>query len=320
MELVDGTLIFSASDLINHLECPHLTQLDIQVALGRVDLTETRSDTTELVARKGDQHEREYLAQLRSGGCDIVEIEADRSLQGTRQAATQTIEAMRAGAEVIYQGVLFDGVRWRGHSDFLRRVESPSALGAFSYEVADTKLARRVKPYFLLQLCFYSELVEAIQGLAPERMHVVLGTRESQLFRVAEFAAYYRSVKHGFESVVDAGLSTTYPEPVEHCALCRWENHCVARRQADDHLSLVARIQRSQCIQLVEREITTVTQLATAEPANRPPRIGTAAFESLRAHARLQIDQRRSGALRYEMLTPEEGCGFGHMRMTTGSV
>ena len=71
---------------------------------------------------------------------------------------------MRAGAEVIYQGVLFDGVRWRGHSDFLHRVERPSVLGSFSYEVADTKLARRVKPYFLLQLCFYSELVEAIQG------------------------------------------------------------------------------------------------------------------------------------------------------------
>ncbi len=315
MELVDGTLIFSASDLINHLECPHLTQLDIQVALGRLDLTETRSDTTELVARKGDEHEREYLAQLRSGGCEMVEIEADRSLEGTRQAATHTIEAMRAGAEVIYQGVLFDGVRWRGHSDFLHRVERPSELGSFSYEVADTKLARRVKPYFLLQLCFYSELVQAIQGLAPEWMHVVLGTRESQSFRVAEFAAYYRSVKHGFESVVDAGLSTTYPEPVEHCALCRWENHCVARREADDHLSLVARIQRSQCTQLVEREITTVTQLATAGPANRPRRIGTVTFESLRAHARLQVDQRRSGELRYELLTPEEGCGFAHQPM-----
>jgi uncharacterized protein len=268
-----------------------------------------------LVARKGDQHEREYLAQLRSGGCEIVEIEADRGLEGTRQAATRTIEAMRAGAEVIYQGVLFDGVRWRGHSDFLRRVESPSALGAFSYEVADTKLARRVKPYFLLQLCFYSELVQAIQGVAPEWMNVVLGTRESQSFRVAEFAAYYRSVKRGFESVVDAGLSTTYPEPVEHCALCRWEEHCVARREADDHLSLVARIQRSQCIQLVEREITTVAQLAAAESEDRPPRIGTAAFESLRAHARLQVEQRRSGELRYELLMPEQGCGFAHLPM-----
>jgi uncharacterized protein len=325
MERVDGELIFSASDLINHLECPHLTQLDIEVALGRLDLTETRSDTTELVARKGDEYERDYLAQIITDGREIVEITGEPGLEGTRLGAQRTVEAMRAGAEVIYQGVLFDGVRWRGHSDFLRRVERPSDLGSFSYEVADTKLARRVKPYFLLQLCFYSELVEAIQGVAPEWMHVVLGTRESQSFRVAEFAAYYRSVKHCFESVVGAaslasgsvglGLSTTYPEPVEHCALCRWEEHCVARREADDHLSLVARIQRSQCIQLVEREITTVTQLATAEPANRPPRIGTAAFESLRAHARLQVDQRRSGKLRYELLTPEEGCGFGHLPM-----
>ena len=214
-------------------------------------------------------------------------------------------------------------MRWRGHSDFLHRVERPSALGAFSYEVADTKLARRVKPYFLLQLCFYSELVEAIQGVAPEWMHVVLGTRETQSFRVAEFAAYYRSVKHGFEDVVGAappaseslslGLSSTYPEPVEHCGLCRWEEHCVARREADDHLSLVARIQRSQRTRLVERGITTVTQLAAAEPADRPPRIGTATFESLRAQARLQLEQRSSGELRYELLTPEEDCGFAHL-------
>jgi len=328
MELVDGQLIFSASDLINHLECPHLTHLDIEVALGRLDLTETRSDTTELVAHKGDEHEQAYLAQLRSDGREIVEIGAESAvriknepgldgaasgLEGTRRGAQQTVEAMRAGAEVIYQGVLFDGVCWRGHSDFLRRVETPSALGSFSYEVADTKLARRVEPYFLLQLCFYSELVEMIQGVAPEWMHVVLGTRESQSFRVAEFAAYYRSVKHGFESVVDAGLSSTYPEPVEHCALCSWEEHCAAQREADDHLSLVARIQRSQRTRLVEQEISTVSQLAVAEPTDRPARIGMATFETLRAQARLQEIQRTTEELRYELLEAEEGCGFAHL-------
>ena len=152
------------------------------------------------MARKGDEHERAYLAQLVDDGREIVEIESEPGLRGhASRARERTVEAMRAGAEVIYQGVLFDGVRWRGYSDFLHRVERPSELGSFSYEVADTKLARRVKPYFLLQLCFYSELVEAIQGIAPEWMHVVLGTRESQAFRVAEFAAYYRSVKRGFE-------------------------------------------------------------------------------------------------------------------------
>lgn len=287
MERVEGRLIFSATDLINHLECPHLTHLDTEVTLGRLSLTETRSDTTELAARKGDEHEQGYLAQLRSDGREVVEIKSKQpGLEGTREGAKQTVEAMKAGAEVIYQGVLFDGVRWRGYSDFLQRVERPSELGSFSYEVADTKLARRVKPYFLLQLCFYSELVEAIQGAAPEWMHVVLGTRESQTFRVAEFAAYYRSVKHGFESEVDAGTANTYPEPVEHCGLCRWEEHCIARREGDEHLSLVAMIQRSQQTRLGERGIATVSQLAAAEPADRPPRIGTATFDRIRAQAR----------------------------------
>ena len=94
---------------------------------------------------------------------------------------------------------------------------------------------------------------------------------------------------------------------MEHCALCRWEEHCVARREADDHLSLVARIQRSQRTRLAERGIATVTQLAAAEPEDRPPRIGTGTFESLRAHARLQVDQRSSGELRYELLEARGG-------------
>jgi predicted RecB family nuclease len=348
MENVDGRLVFSATDLINHLECPHLTRLNIEVALGQAELEQSRSDTTSLVARKGDEHERSHLAQLIEEGREVVKIESglgqsglgqsgadqDGASQGgvnqsapsqneacqsapgleeTRRGARGTVAAMRAGAETIYQGVLFDGVRWRGYSDFLHRVERPSKLGNFSYEVADTKLALRVKPYFLLQLCFYSELVGAIQGVQPARMHVVLGTRESRAFRVAEFAAYYRSVKRGFEAVVDAGPSNTYPDPVEHCGLCRWQEHCATRREADDHLSLVARIQRSQRNRLAERGIATVTQLAAAEPADRPPRIGAAAFESLRAHARLTLSQRASGEPRYEPQAPEDGCGFARL-------
>jgi hypothetical protein len=87
MERVDGRLIFSATDLINHLECPHLTHLNIEVVLGREDLTETRSDTTDLVAHKGDEHEQTYLAQLRADGREVVEIESKPGLEGTRAGA-----------------------------------------------------------------------------------------------------------------------------------------------------------------------------------------------------------------------------------------
>src|SRR5450755_1765644 len=113
MELVDGRLIFSATDLINHLECPHLTHLNIEVALGREEIERSRSDTTDLVARKGDEHERAYLAQLRADGREVVEIGAEptvgikrrpalgsatRNLEVTRAGARETVAAMRAGA------------------------------------------------------------------------------------------------------------------------------------------------------------------------------------------------------------------------------
>ena len=71
---------------------------------------------------------------------------------------------MRAGADVIYQGAFVrDG--WRGLSDFLLRVERPSALGVWSYEVLDTKVARTAKPSHILQLCFYADEIAVIQGL-----------------------------------------------------------------------------------------------------------------------------------------------------------
>jgi len=199
MQVVNDGLILSASDLINHLECTHLTHLDLEVATGRLALEETRTDAGDLVARKGDEHELAYLASLRAAGREVVEISGEPGLVGLGRGAERTLEAMRSSAEVIYQAVFFDGDRWRGYADFLERVDSPSAFGDWSYEVADTKLARRVKPYFLLQLCFYSELLAAAQGLVPEWMHVVLGTRARESFRLAEFAAYYRRVKARFE-------------------------------------------------------------------------------------------------------------------------
>ena len=97
-----------------------------------------------------------------------------------------TIEAMRAGADVVFQAALFDGRRL-GYADFLRRVERPSALGEWSYEVWDTKLARHAKASAVLQLCMYSDLLAELQGRWPERMHLALGgvQRETASFRVA---------------------------------------------------------------------------------------------------------------------------------------
>jgi uncharacterized protein len=56
---------------------------------------------------------------------------------------------------------------WFGRADVLLRVDTPSDLGNWSYEVADTKLARETRGGTILQLCLYTELVHELQGLSP---------------------------------------------------------------------------------------------------------------------------------------------------------
>jgi len=313
VQLLDDQLLLSATDLVNHLECAHLSHLDLEVVSGRASIEETREEAAQLVARKGDEHEAAYVESLRAAGREVVEIESEPGLDGLERGAERTREAMRGGAEIIYQAVLFDGDRWRGYADFLERVPKPSALGEWSYEVADTKLARRVKPYFLLQLCFYSELLAAEQGTEPNEVHVILGTHTRESFRLGDFVAYYRSVKRRFERALTAGANGTYPHPVEHCELCHWQGHCYAQREADDHLSLVANMRRSQTTRLNENGIEKVVELALATNDERPSRIGPQTFETLRHQAALQVEQRSTGEPSYELLKPEAERGFARL-------
>jgi uncharacterized protein len=212
---------------------------------------------------------------------------------------------------VIYQATFQDG-NWRGRADFLVRVDKPSLLGSFSYEVVETKLAKSAKVRAILQLCFYSELLGDIQGVQPESMHVVLGgSLDRETFQVSRYIAYFRKVKRDFEQA-SAGPRDTYPEPVALCDVCEWFSVCNDRWHKDDHLSLVASITRVQRKELVTRDIRTMTALGnvTLPLVPKPERIGDTALERICDQARLQVKGRTEGSLIYELLPPEEGCGL----------
>lgn len=63
--------------------------------------------------------------------------------------------------------------RGYGRADILARVDTPSALGAFSYEVHHTKLARDARASALLQLAAYSDLLAIAQGLERRRPRAI---------------------------------------------------------------------------------------------------------------------------------------------------
>src|SRR5258707_3837450 len=169
MRIHHDSLIFSATDLVNFLGCRHASFLDRR-NIDESGLVAEDDPYLVLLQEKGIEHERRYLDTLRREGRDIVDIAAEGSLE---DSVTRTKEAMAAGAEVIYQGVLLNGI-WHGYADFLVRVPNQSRLGAFSYEPIDTKLSRPAKPKHILHLCSYPLLLAAEQGVMPRRVPIAL--------------------------------------------------------------------------------------------------------------------------------------------------
>jgi len=298
MQIRNGKTLFSASDLINYLECEHLTALDLinlDTPLPGVEPDEQ----VKLIQDKGFAHEEAYLTDLQAEGVAVVDVKAAN--QGIAAAVASTREAMQAGAPVVYQAC-FESENFIGYVDFLRRVEVPSELGNYSYEVVDTKLARSPKAKFILQLCLYSELLADIQGLLPKHIHVILGDRTEQSFRLANFYHYYRKIKEHFLVHVQQGTDKTYPMPCPHCDLCEWRDLCNQRWQQDDHLVQVANITRNQIDKLYAAGITTLAQLAQLDKNQRVPRLRPDTLDRLRRQAALQLARRETGENRYELL------------------
>jgi uncharacterized protein len=302
---------------VGFLACEHLTGLE-RAAIARLVQRPMRNDPEiDVLAKRGEEHERRFLADLAADGRRVTSIAVDGSAEDRaaelRRAAEETTAAIRRGDDVIYQATFFDG-RWRGHADFLLRVDARSDLGPWSYEVADTKLARHTKAGALLQVCVYSELLAAIQGRLPEQVHIALGgaARRTETFRLADFFVYYQQVRERFERVALSPIAPayppagTYPDPVEHCEVCRWNEICTARRRADDHLSLVAGISGRQRRALVERGISTRTALGELKLPVVPPLEGTSAgaLARVREQARLQVEGERARQTLHELLDP----------------
>ena len=100
MNITAGRLRLSASDIANFLACQHLTRLDLLAARGELCPPERFDVGFQDLVRRGEAHERIVLDRFRADGRQVTEI-----IDGS-DAVTATLEAIRSGSDVIYQGVL----------------------------------------------------------------------------------------------------------------------------------------------------------------------------------------------------------------------
>jgi uncharacterized protein len=314
MRLENARILFSATDLANFLGCKHATELDRAVVEGRLKKDHRKDHMLDLLIELGERHERRYIEHLKASGKTVIELEKFSDPDGTR-----TIDAMRNGADVIVQGRLVDEP-WGGFPDFLLKVQRPSKLGDWSYEVADTKLSTTTKATAVLQLCLYTELVTNIQCIQPEFMYVIKPDTKSDSdpfdidqLRVDDYMAYYRMARQSFEEkLASEPDGNSKPERCNHCQICNWWPTCEKAWRAADHLAFVAGISKSQRVELVEQGITSLTQFAEAEePVRQHPKRGSLdAYYKVHRQAKIQLKGRQTGNPEYEFNDIDKERGF----------
>jgi len=302
LQFHDGHIIHSPSDLANFAACGHLTQLDLQALNGALKKPYRDDPGLELLRQRGEAFEQEKLAAFEAQGLRVVRIGRDDP-----DPAQSTLQAMRTGADVIYQArLVMDD--WRGWADFLLRVDSPCpVLGSHSYEVADTKLSTQTRGGAILQIALYTEMLGRLQGRLPAHLHVIRPNGEERHL-TSDFIHYLRVVMRRYRAAVDAGAET-YPEPVPHCAICQWNSHCEQRRRDDDHLRYVAGLSAEHARELRRRDIPTLEAFAGSAPF-APERGAQATYDRLREQARVQWEARKTGTDIYETLPPVTGQGL----------
>ena len=312
-----GTAIeLSASDLSGFLHCIHLTALDLAVTQGQRQAPNWTDPALKVLRERGLGHERNYIEGLRAEGLAVTDLTNAMS----DDAVARSTHAMRTGVDVIVQPALRND-RWFGRPDVLHRNGRPSAFGSWSYEVIDTKLTKETRGGTILQLALYSELLGLVQGVVPECFRVVTPDPVTPVhtYRVEDFAAYFRLIRDRLAatSLQDPMLLAAehYPEPVEHCEVCRWSRTCDKKRHDDDHLSLVAGMRRLQSCELEAAGVTTLAELGMLPlPLLFRPRRGAAeTYVRLREQARVQLEGRIRQVHYHELLQIEQDHGLARL-------
>lgn len=301
MNFTNNIFQLSATDLSNHLSCRHLTELNRKVALGELKRPYWTDPQLEILIKRGQDHEKAYVEFLKASGKTV--------------AAGLTLDALQKGVDVIVQASLDHG-QWGGIADILIRVPGKSKFGDWQYEVQDTKLAQNTRAATILQLCLYTDLLSELQGVQPENFHVIKPSEnfEAESYRYDDFKAYYRLAKKNFEKTIAGTPLETYPEPVEHCGVCRWWKVCDTRRHDDDYISLVAGIRSTQIEELKSQGVRQLKAFAELENIPKPKRGNLEGYIKRQQQARVQLDGRIKNSMIHKLIeNVEEGLGLNRL-------
>src|SRR5208337_2472115 len=194
-----------AQDFYDYHKCPHRVYLN---RFGDPAEKLPESEFLNLLFENGTTHEWEVVKGL--------EYETPTGESMEERAAT-TLELMKRGAKLIYQGVLLQptGV---GIPDLLERVPGRSKFGRYFYKPVDIKSGSgfsdqakgSLRHDYGMQLFHYGQWLKKIQGKFPPRDEILNKRNERVLYRLDQFKREYKSADRDIRALA-AGTKTDEP-------------------------------------------------------------------------------------------------------------
>ena len=301
-----GQYFYSPSDLIRFMESPFASWMDRFSAecVGPSPEKDSPDPLMDVLAEKGIEHEKKLELEFIQQGKSLIHINGE----SVEKEYQKTLLHMHSGVDVIAQARL-ELDQFCGYADFLVKVEhpidrNPSLLGDWHYEVWDTKLASKIKPSFVVQLCCYAQMLESIQGCLPDFITVVLGNSKNQRLKTRDFFYYYNTLKSSFLSEQKKFNPNSRPDPVDSKNWGNWNDFAEKILIEKDHLFNIATITKAQIKKLNKAGIRTIQQLVDFNDEHVSG-MNSVILEKLKKQAAIQKRSVDHEVPEFEVIKPE---------------
>jgi predicted RecB family nuclease len=304
-QLVDGTWVVSAQDVISESECQHKVALDAAVTRGHLTVPKVDNPALKLLQEFGLEFEKQLLEGLESTQkVKRLEVPSPRASE-YHDAWEKTKQAMDEEYEAIYQGTLYTG-DFIGFVDFL--IPRTLSNGEFErdhdnnliYEPVDAKSSRSAKKNAVIQVAAYAEALTRLGRPEPKEVHLWLSGDKNWSGKATDLMKVAREYRERVQTRLPQLGSVPEPiwaPPCGACAYCRWAESCdQGRREARD-LSLIQEIRATTRVKLIDSGITTIDEMAAAYDEKRPKSVSTETFTRLQAQAAIQIQGEQAGEI-----------------------
>lgn len=238
-----------------YLTCPHWIWFD------RFGDPAKRGETNEAqqkLLEQGVIYEGRYMAEFLKDRTVTTITATDEAT-----AVSQTLKAMEAGVEAIYQGHLRTKY-YEGIPDLLLRREGASKFGEWYYVPVDIKSSYDLKEDYKYQLVLYALMLGDLQGLEPPKAGIITVEGKMIEFSVEGFKEKFFDTLEEIETI----MAGTKP-PIQLAKACTnspWFECCVADAEAADDIALLYKVDKRALTALREFGIRTVEDARRVDP------------------------------------------------------